>query len=93
MRRLRKKHAATALVLLFLALGACGALGQSEPNYDTYQKIVRQGDTLWDICNRVNANREDVRDIIYRAQQENRIEKAGEIRPGQILTIRVKRDD
>lgn len=93
MRRLHKKRAAAALVLLFLALGACGALDQSEPNYDTYQRIVRQGDTLWDICNRVNANREDVRDIIYRAQQENRIEKAREIRPGQILTIRVKRDD
>ncbi len=93
MRRLRRKRAAAILVLLFLALGACGALGQSEPEYDTYQRLVRQGDTLWDICERVNGNREDVRDIIYRTQSENNIEKAGEIRPGQILTIRVKRDD
>ncbi len=92
MRRLRRKRAAAILVLLFLALGACGALGQSEPEYDTYQRLVRQGDTLWDICSKINDDREDVRIMIDRTMDRNHITDAGKIQPGQKLLIPVLKE-
>jgi nucleoid-associated protein YgaU len=48
--------------------------------------IVQQGDTLWGIATQYGPPREDVRSIVYRIQQANRLDTSL-IHPGDVLLV------
>ena len=92
-RRYRWKRIAilvAALIFGTVFLPSCWDTFFSEPRYIEYHKVVSENETLWDICSKVNQDREDVRKVVYRAMQDNHISDAGQIQPGQKLIIRVK---
>ena len=51
---------------------------------------IRDGKPLWDICSKVNADHEDVRNVTYRTMKENHITDPRELQPGQMIVIHVK---
>lgn len=82
--------AAAILTLAAVSISPCKDLFLNEPPYVEYHTVVDEGETLWDICSKVNDNREDVRDVIRRTVKDNNIPDVGKIQPGQKLVIHVK---
>lgn len=56
-----------------------------------YTKTVDYGDTLWSLCGEVADNTVHMQTLIYQTMQENGIKNAGDIQPGQVITIHVKK--
>lgn len=90
------KIAAVVLVmsgLTFLSHGADALMAQTErpaPEYDTVARVVQPGQSLWDICSKLDSS-EDIRDIIDRARVDNDVTDPGALQPGKVLMIRYKR--
>lgn len=90
------KIAAVVLVMSGLTLlnhGADALMAQTErpaPEYDTVARVVLPGQSLWDICSKLDSS-EDIRDIIDRARVDNDVTDPGTLQPGKVLQIRVKR--
>lgn len=55
-----------------------------------YRLDVKYGDTLWDICNRIATEGDDLRLLVYNTKKENGL-VSDRLDPGQQLTITVKR--
>ena len=64
----------------------------AEPEYTEKVVVVDENETLWDICSRINDDREAVRVMIDRAMDRNHITDAGKIQPGQTLLIPVLKE-
>lgn len=79
---------AALLVVSFGIVSGVKAL-MAEPEYIDKVVVVDEDETLWDICSRINDDREDVRVMIDRAMDRNHITDAGTIQPGQKLLIPV----
>lgn len=90
------KIAAVVLVMSGLTLlshGADALMAQTErpaPEYDTVARAVQPGQSLWDICSKLDSS-EDIRDIIDRARVDNDVTDPGTLQPGKVLMIRYKR--
>lgn len=90
------KIAAVVLVMSGLTLlshGADALMAQTDrraPEYDTVARVVLPGQSLWDICSKLDSS-EDIRDIIDRARVDNDVTDPGTLQPGKVLQIRVKR--
>ncbi len=54
--------------------------------YREYTVTVAQGDTLWDIAGRHTEAQEDVREVVFRIAQANKL-KSKTVYPGQILKV------
>lgn len=82
------------IVLLVVALGIASGVKalMAEPEYVDKIVVVDENETLWDICSRINDDREDVRIMIDRAMDRNHITDAGTIQPGQKLLIPVLKE-
>lgn len=78
------------IAFIAIVLGA-GMYVQAPPQLISYAVTASRGDTLWDICARIATERDDVREIVYRAKQENNIKNPGELQPGQEIIVRVER--
>lgn len=90
-RKLRKGRIACAIALtIALAAGAFYLIRAEPVEYVTYQATVDDGESLWSICYKINDDREDVRDVIRRAEEDNGLDASGTVQPGQVLNIRVK---
>ncbi|WP_229778493.1 LysM peptidoglycan-binding domain-containing protein [Acidaminococcus fermentans] len=88
------KICAAAVIVLGALTMACHA-GQAvqerrNPQYTMVSRRVMAGETLWEICSKVNSS-EDIRAIIDRVRLDNDIKDPGALEPGQIITIRVKK--
>ena len=57
----------------------------------TYTKEVRTGDTLWGIVSKVATDKEDVCKLTWQVMQDNNIKDPGNLQPGQVIIIRVKK--
>lgn len=84
----------TVIALGALAM-ACYA-GQAvqerrNPQYTMVSRRVMTGETLWDICSKVNHGKEDIWAVIDRCRLDNDIKDPGTLQPGQVITIRVKK--
>lgn len=81
------------IILLVVALGIASGVKalMAEPEYTEKVVVVDENETLWDICYKINDDREDVRDVIRRAMEDNGLDDSGNIQPGQTLNIRVKK--
>lgn len=101
MTRPRKQHryrwgriGLAAIVMLVVLLGIASGVKAltAQPEYIDKIVIVDENETLWDICSKINDDREDVRVMIQRAKGRNHITDAGGIQPGQKLLIPVLKD-
>lgn len=89
------KACAAAVIVLGALTMACHA-GQAvqerrNPQYTMVSRRVMAGETLWEICSKVNQGREDVWEVIDRTRLDNDIKDPGTLKPGQVITIRVKK--
>lgn len=82
------------IALLVIALGITFGVEalMAQPEYIDKIVIVDENETLWDICSKINDDREDVRVMIRRAMDRNHITDAGKIQPGQKLLIPVLKE-
>ena len=87
--KMRDKLAAVVLVLALLSHGA-SAVEREQAPYETYSRVVLPGQSLWDICSKLDSS-EDIRDIIDRCRVDNDVTDPGGLQPGKVLQIRVKR--
>lgn len=55
-----------------------------------YKVTVARGESVWDACTKVASSRDDVREGVYNALKENRINDPGNVQPGTEIVIRVK---
>lgn len=55
-----------------------------------YRREVKQGDTLWDICGEIAADKKDLRRLVWQAKKDNRIRDVGNLQPGMLIVVRVK---
>lgn len=78
------------IVFIAIVMGA-GMYVQAPPQLISYAVTANKGDTLWDICSRIATEKDDVREIVYRAKQENNLKDPNELQPGQEIIVRVER--
>lgn len=52
--------------------------------------VVHGGDTLWNIAARWTDDNEDVREVLYRIQQKNKLSGKAFLQPGQRLIVPIK---
>lgn len=88
----RKKLAAVVLVLTGMTLLSHGvdAVELEHRPYETVSRVVQPGQSLWDICSKLNSS-EDIRDVIDRCRVDNDVDDPGVLQPGKVLMIRYKR--
>lgn len=73
---------------LLIGLGSLAQAGASESTrrVAVHSYVVRPGDTLWSIAQRVSERDADPRDLVQRIAEANDID-AGSLVPGQTLRI------
>lgn len=89
------KICAAAVIVLGALTMACHA-GQAvqerrNPQYTMVSRRVMAGETLWEICSKVNDGKENLRTVIDRVRLDNNIKDPGKLQPGRIITIRIKK--
>lgn len=83
------KKAVFSLALVgAVSYAACAYIMAPEPSYIEYRYDVEEGDTIWDVAQKIARPEEDVRELVRRIEKDNAIENAV-IQPGQELVIRV----
>lgn len=55
-----------------------------------YRREVKLGDTLWTICEGIATDKEDLRELVYQAKKDNRIQDVGNLQPGTLVIVRVE---
>lgn len=55
-----------------------------------YKVILRNGESVWDVCAKIASSRDDVQEVAYNTLKENHISNPGSVQPGTELIIRVK---
>lgn len=68
------------------------AVFADEPVYKEYTVTVAEGETLWEIAGRHTEAREDVREVIFRIEQANKLHSK-HIYPGQVLKVPLRVHD
>lgn len=56
-----------------------------------YRTEAEQGDTLWSLCAKVTSDDDCMEELVYRTMKENHITDPGELQPGQLIIIHVRR--
>jgi nucleoid-associated protein YgaU len=64
------------------------SIGMEEPVYETL--TIKAGDTIWEIAETYAPDTEDIRCLVRAILEENDI-KAGEIYPGQVIRVPIKK--
>ena len=60
-------------------------------NFTIKSQEAEQGDTIWSLCARVASDYDNMQELVYRTMQENHISDPGELQPGQLIVIHVRR--
>ena len=92
------KHLERILALAIICLAIYSAYGviqmeASTANWHKEQVVVHSGDTLWTIANRWTTGDEDVREVIYRIQEENKLTGTAYLQPGQRIIVPIRVDE
>lgn len=85
-----KKLFILAYILTFVHF-CVGMLMEKEYVYHEQMVVVCQGETLWDIAGRHTSSNEDIRDVVDRIRQHNKLQQAL-VYPGQVLQVPVQRE-
>lgn len=86
-----KKFLSIICCACFLYAGY-NAVFADEPVYKEYNVTVAEGETLWEIAGRHTEAREDVREVISRIEQANKL-NSKHIYPGQVLRVPLRVHD
>lgn len=90
-----RKGAAIVIALSAITIAAHTVQAVNEkmepPQYESYSRVVMQGQTLWSICERIPKGRDTMQDLVERARVDNDIKDPGKLMPGKVLLIRVKK--
>lgn len=86
------KNFLTALICTFVICGTYNFLFVEKPIYTNKYIRVYTGDTLWDIAARHTEEDEDIREVIFRIAEVNRLDNKN-LYPGQILQIPVRSEN
>ena len=86
-----KKFLSIICCACFLYAGY-SAVFADEPVYKEYKVTVAEGETLWEIAGRHTEAREDVREVIFRIEQANKL-NSKQIYPGQVLKVPLRVHD
>lgn len=86
-----KKFLSIICCACFLYAGY-SAVFADEPVYKEYTVTVAEGETLWEIAGRHTEAREDVREVIFRIEQANKL-NSKYIYPGQVLKVPLRVHD
>ena len=76
-----------------VSIGAITAHEMMRPTTEIieYTKIVDHGDTLWSLCGEVADNTVHMQTLVFQTMEENGIKNPGDLQPGQVITIHVKK--
>ena len=74
------------IAIVFLA----GYAVQPPEKMVPYKVTLRNGENVWDACAKVASSKDDVREVVYNALKENRINDPGIVQPGTEIVIKVK---
>lgn len=79
-------------VVCFTVYFGHGILNMEASSVTMYkqQVVVHSGDTLWSIASRWTEKDEDVREVLYRIQQENPLNSNAFLQPGQRIIVPVR---
>lgn len=86
-----KKFLSIICCACFLYAGY-SAVFADEPVYKEYTVTVAEGETLWEIAGRHTEAREDVREVIFRIEQANKL-NSKHIYLGQVLKVPLRVHD
>lgn len=90
MRRIKwKKSMAMLAVPAAIAAGAWAYEPPAE--LVEYRAEAEQGDTIWSLCAKVASDEDCMEELVYRTMVENHITDPGELQPGQLIIIHVRR--
>lgn len=82
-------------IMAMLAIPAAIAAGAwaYEPPAELveYRTEAEQGDTIWSLCANVASDYDNMEELVYRTMVENHITDPGELHPGQLIIIHVRR--
>lgn len=82
-------------IMAMLAIPAAIAAGSwaYEPPAELveYRAEAEQGDTIWSLCAKVASDEDCMEELVYRTMQGNHITDPGELQPGQMIVIHVRR--
>lgn len=82
-------------IMAMLAIPAAIAAGAwaYEPPAELveYRTEAEQGDTIWSLCAKVASDYDNMEELVYRTMVENHITDPGELQPGQLIIIHVRR--
>lgn len=56
-----------------------------------YHVEADRGDTIWSLCARVASDEDCMEELVYRTMKENHITDPGELQPGQLIIIHVRK--
>lgn len=56
-----------------------------------YHVEADRGDTIWSLCAKVASDEDCMEELVYRTMKENHITDPGELQPGQLILIHVRR--
>ena len=85
-----KKRAAIAVLGGLIVYTAMGFV-KADTEIITYEKEIVAGDTLRGIVSKVATDKEDVCKLTWQVMQDNHIKDPGNLQPGQVIIIRVKK--
>lgn len=89
MRLKWKKIIATLAIPAAIAAGAWAYEPPAE--LIEYRTEAEAGDTIWSLCAKVASDEDCMEELVYRTMQENHITDPGELQPGQLIIIHVRR--
>lgn len=82
-------------IMAMLAIPAAIAAGAwaYEPPAELveYRTEAEQGDTIWSLCAKVASDYDNMEELVYRTMVENHITDPGELQPGQMVIIHVRK--
>lgn len=56
-----------------------------------YRTEAEAGDTIWSLCAKVASDEDCMEELVFRTMKENHITNPGELQPGQLIIIHVRR--
>lgn len=90
MRRIKWKKIMAMLAIP--AVIAAGAWAYEPPaELVEYRAEAEQGDTIWSLCAKVASDYDNMEELVYRTMVENHITDPGELQPGQLIIVHVRR--
>lgn len=80
----------TAILTCMILGGFYRVVAAPNPELISYKTTVDCGETIWDACARIASNEDDLREVVYRAENENGIDDPASVMPGTEIIVRVK---